>query len=123
MPTHPPTPAGLHTVSEVLTSVPAGSTRPWTARSFETLEEMNEFQWEAEAREALRVKGMSGWERARWLEQNWDPLQRQFSKLCAGVDLGEVPRTVQFSTMEAKNAYDEERELRLALAIRAKLGF
>jgi hypothetical protein len=89
---------------------------------FATLEEMNEHQLDAQVQEAMRVKVMSGGERARWLEENWDPLQRQFSQLCAGLDVDVTPRAIHFATVEAKNAYDEEQELQLALAIRTKLG-
>jgi len=122
MPSTPPDPIEMRTGDEPVTPAPEGVKPTCTVRSFATLEEMNEHQLHAQVREAMRVKRMTGAERAQWLRDNWDPLQHQATALRAGIDIDGPPRAVHFATIEAKNAYDEEQELKLALAIRAKLG-
>lgn len=106
---------------EPVAPVPEGVQTTWTARSFATLEDMNEAQLNTQVREAIRVRRMSGDERARWLRDNWDPLQHQATALRAGIAIGGPPRAMHFASMEAKNVNDEDQELQLALAIRPKL--
>jgi hypothetical protein len=83
------------------------------ARSFNTLEELAEYQAEREVREALRIELMSPEERYQWLTENWGRLQDAATELLAGKQC--LPTARHYCSMEEKNRFDEERELQNAL--------
>ncbi|MFI5444009.1 hypothetical protein [Polaromonas sp. UC242_47] len=85
-----------------------------TARCFQTVEEMADYQADRELQEALRVQSMSPEERFQWLTENWGRLQDSASALFP--DLPQRPKTARcYASMEEKNKFDEARELELAL--------
>lgn len=85
-----------------------------TARCFQTVEEMADYQADRERQEALRVQSMSPEERLQWLTENWGRLQDSASSLFS--DLPQRPKIARcYASMEEKNKFDEARELELAL--------
>ena len=84
------------------------------ARSFQTAEEMSDYQADRELQEALRVQTMSPEERYQWLTDTWGRLQREASLFLA--DLPPQAATARcYASMEEKNRFDEDREIGFAL--------
>jgi hypothetical protein len=67
-----------------------------------------------EVQEALRVRAMSGAERAEWLAATWGRLQRQAAQLYAPWP-DQPAEVASFPTLQEKNAADEARQLEFAL--------
>jgi hypothetical protein len=83
------------------------------ARSFDTVQEMNDDQAARETEQALLVQSMSPEARMQWLEDHWGRLQECANLIWAA--LPQSPRAVRyFESFEEKNAYDDAREIERA---------
>ncbi len=88
-----------------------------TAKCFETAQDMADYQAEREMQEALRVQLMTPAARFAWLQENWGRLQD--SAPLFNFNVQRPPATARcYATLEEKNQFDDERELRQALQIR-----
>ena len=88
-------------------------------KTFKTAKEMPAYQQDQEVQEALRVQSMTGVERFQWLEVNWGRLQDGVNALYASMP--DEPATARcFTSMEEKNAFERDRELKFALQYKAR---
>ncbi|HSO45103.1 MAG TPA: hypothetical protein VLQ47_06245 [Rhodoferax sp.] len=87
-----------------------------TAKSFETAQGMSDYQAEREVHEALRVQQMTPALRFAWLQENWGRLQNSASLFSANLQYSPAAARC-YASMEEKNRFDDERELRQALQI------
>ena len=91
------------------------------ARSFASIEELNDFRLTKEIEQAVKVQTMTPDERLRWLEENWGRLQESANLMLAG--LPERPRRARhFATQSEKNEYDQAREIERARQFQAHLS-
>jgi hypothetical protein len=91
------------------------------AKSFASIEELNEFQLRREIEQAVKVQKMAPDERLLWLEEHWGRLQESSNLMLAG--LPATPRRARhFATFSEKNEYDQARELERALQFQARLN-
>ena len=89
--------------------------------SFETLQEMSDYQAERELQEALRVQAMSPAQRWQWLQDVWGRLQDSASLISAGRP--PAPAAARsYATWEEKNQFDENREIQQALQMPIHAG-
>lgn len=85
-----------------------------SAKSFETVQGMSDYQAARELQEALRVQGMSPEARWMWLQQAWGRLQDGAAFLWP--DDQPMPGAARcYATLDEKNRFDEDREIRQAL--------
>ncbi|MBC5765633.1 helix-turn-helix domain-containing protein [Ramlibacter albus] len=85
------------------------------ARSFATADAMSAHQEQREVAQALRVQAMLPFERARWLASTWGALQRQAVGLQRHSKPASAGSARHFASMDAKNRFDEQREMQSAL--------
>ena len=86
------------------------------AKCFETAQRMSDYQAAREVQEALQVQQMPPAERFAWLQENWGRLQNSVSLFNANVQ--HPPAAARcYATMDEKNRFEDERELRQALKI------
>jgi hypothetical protein len=78
---------------------------------------MSAYQEERELAEALRVQAMSPQERSQWLRATWGPLQAQAASLYSYWKPAGEPRAMHFATLDAKNRFDEQREIEQAVRL------
>jgi hypothetical protein len=91
------------------------------ARSFASIEELNDFRSAQEIEQAVMVQAMTADERLEWLEKHWGHLQQSANLMLA--KLPATPRRARhFVTHAEKNEYDQARELERALQIQALLN-
>lgn len=84
------------------------------AKSFETAQAMSDHQADRELQEALRVQAMTPAARWLWLQEAWGRLQDGAAFLSQHDP--HMPGTARsFATLDEKNRFDEDRELRQAL--------
>jgi len=88
-----------------------------SALSFATAQEMSTHQEQRELAEALRVQTMQAYERSRWLESTWGALQRQAISFHQDLALANGGAARHFATLDAKNKFDEHREIEQALQL------
>lgn len=87
-----------------------------TAKCFQTAQDMADYQAEREVQEALRVQFMAPAARFAWLEENWGRLQN--SAPLFNFHVQRPPATARcYASLNEKNRFDDERELRQALQI------
>lgn len=85
-----------------------------SATTFETVGAMSDHQAERELQEALRVQGMTPAARWHWLQETWGRLQMSATFLAA-IDQPLPGAARCYATLEEKNRFDEDREIRQAL--------
>jgi hypothetical protein len=91
------------------------------AKSFASIEELNDFRSSEEIEQAVKVQKMTPDERLLWLEEHWGRLQESSNLMLAG--LPATPRRARhFATFSEKNEYDQARELERALQFQARLN-
>ncbi|MFZ2123877.1 hypothetical protein [Rhodoferax sp.] len=87
-----------------------------TAKCFETVQAMADYQAEREVQEALRVQQMTPVARFVWLQENWGRLQNSAPLFNSNVQ--RPPAAARcYATLEEKNRFDDARELKQALQI------
>lgn len=85
-----------------------------SATSFETVHAMADHQAERELQEALRVQDMTPAARWLWLQQSWGRLQMSAAFLSSNDQ--PLPGAARcYATLDEKNRFDEDREIRQAL--------
>jgi hypothetical protein len=87
-----------------------------TAKCFETAQAMSDYQTAREVQEALRVQLMTPAARFAWLQENWGRLQDSAAFFNADARRASAAARC-YSTMDEKNRFEDERELRQALQI------
>lgn len=91
------------------------------AKSFASIEELNDFRLNQEVEQAVKVQAMSPDERLLWLEEHWGRLQESANLMLAG--LPATPRrALHFTSHSEKNEYDQARELERALQFHVLLN-
>lgn len=90
------------------------------AASFQSTEELSNYQAERELREALAVQSMTPAERYQWLANNWGRLQDEATTIFANVLTQRSAAARCYRSMKEKNRFDENRELEIALQISTK---
>jgi len=88
-----------------------------TAKCFETAQGMSDYQAERELQEALRVYQMTPAARFTWLQETWGRLQDSAAFFNADARRASAAARC-YATMDEKNRFEDERELRQALQIR-----
>jgi hypothetical protein len=92
-----------------------------SAKSFETVQGMSDYQAARELQEALRVQGMSPEARWIWLQQTWGRLQDSAAFLRP--DDQPMPGAARsYATLNEKNRFDEDREIRQALKMSMRMA-
>ena len=82
--------------------------------SFESAQALSDYQAERELQEALRVQAMTEQARWLWLQETWGRLQDSAAGLLP-VDPSIAGAARCYATLNEKNQFDEEREIRQAL--------
>ncbi len=91
------------------------------AKSFASIEEMNEFRSTREVEQAVLVQRMAPDERMQWLEEHWGRLQEGANLMLAY--LPDTPRRAQhFATHQEKNEVDQAREVERARQLLALIN-
>lgn len=85
-----------------------------SSKSFNSTEELAEYQSNREVLEALRVQSLSPDDRFEWLKNEWGRLQDDATSLF--LDANDRPGTSRcFASFAEKNKFDEDREIVEAL--------
>ena len=84
------------------------------ATSFESTEDLAEYQSNCEILEALRVQSLSPDERFRWLQNEWGRLQDDATLLFSATT-EQAGTSRCFTSFAEKNRFDEDREIMEAL--------
>jgi hypothetical protein len=84
------------------------------AMTFQTAEELADYQAKRELAEALRVQSMSPAERFKWLEQTWGRLQDDATALFMRT-ASKKGTSRCFASLAEKNRFDEDREVQAAI--------
>ena len=84
------------------------------AQSFESAQAMSDHQAERELQNALRVQSMTPAARWLWLQEAWGRLQDSAAFLLPN-DPSTPGAARCYATLDEKNRFDEDREIRQAL--------
>lgn len=89
--------------------------------SFESAQAMSDHQVEREVQEALRVQGMTPAARWQWLQHTWGRLQDSATFLLPN-DQPAHGGARCYASLDEKNRFDEDREIRQALQMPIHMG-
>lgn len=91
------------------------------AKSFESAQAISDHQADRELQEALRVQSMTPAMRWLWLQEAWGRLQDSAAFLLPNDP--SMPGAARcYATLDEKNRFDEDREIRQALQMRIRMG-
>ncbi|MBK9441373.1 MAG: hypothetical protein IPN53_08670 [Comamonadaceae bacterium] len=92
-----------------------------SAQSFESAQAMSDHQAERELQQALRVQSMTPAARWLWLQEAWGPLQDSAAFLLPN-DPSMPGAARSYATLDEKNHFDEDREIRQAMHMPIHMG-